>query len=128
MLPHDRREAKPEICERGGHHARHQYRPPSDPVADPSPERRRNHRHQREDREQDRDDLRRGAKTLGVERQQRDDEPEADEIDEHDEEEDWHRASLISAPTPLNKHRLPRLVIWPCIARAGEKSSESLAR
>jgi len=41
-------------------------------------------------------------------------------IDEHDEEEDWHRASLISAPTPPNKRRLPRLVIRPGRCRSQE--------
>jgi hypothetical protein len=123
--PQFRREAEPQIGERGGQHARHQYRPPADPVANPPPERSGNHRHQREDRKQERHLLRRGAKALGIERQQRDDQPEADEIDKHNEEEDGHRASLISAPTPPNKRRLPQLVIWPGAARATQKPSES---
>ncbi len=83
-------EAHPEIGERGRRHARHQHRPPSDPVAQPPPERRRDHRHQREHGHQDRHQLRRGAEALGIERQQRDDQPEPDEVDKDDEEEDWH--------------------------------------
>ena len=42
--------------------------------------------------------LRRGGKALGVERQQRDDEAEPDEIDEDDEEQGRHAPLIAPAP------------------------------
>ncbi len=91
-------EGEPEIGQRRRRHARHQYRAPADTVAEPSPERRRHHRHQRIDGEQQRHLQRRGGEPLRVKRQQRDDQPEPDQVDENDEEEDWHERAVDIAP------------------------------
>src|SRR5204862_765950 len=54
---------------------------------------------QGKDREQQTDRQRRRAERLGVERQQRDDDPETDEIDEDGEEDDEKRARHGAANT-----------------------------
>ena len=58
----------------------------------------------REHREQQADDERRRAKRLGIERQQRDDDPEADQVDEdgQKDDEEWTRHGVsLSRPRPF---------------------------
>jgi hypothetical protein len=78
--------------------AREDDRPPAVAVGEPSEDRRRDRLGERERAEQEADHRRRSAHRLHVERQERDDDPEADHVEEdgdEDEEEDagLHRAT-----------------------------------
>ena len=84
------RKTEPKIGERGSSHAGHQHRPAADPVAEPAPQRRGQHRHQRIDGEQQGHLQWRSAEALRVKRQQRNDQPEPDEVDKDDEKKDRH--------------------------------------
>jgi hypothetical protein len=69
-------------------HADEQDGPAADPVGQPPQERGAEHLHRRVNPQQPADDDRRGAEPLGIKRQDRDDDAEADEVEEDDAEDD----------------------------------------
>ena len=81
---------EPEIGEAGTERGREQHRLAPDAVADAAPDRREGELGGRVARRDEGDRSRARAEGLGVERLEREDDPEADQVDENDEEQCWH--------------------------------------
>ena len=93
------RDGKHHEADHGAGQAEDQDRPAAVAIRQVAERGRRRELTERKHREQQADDERRGAKGLGVERQQRDDDPEADEIHKNcqkdDDERACHKAGII---------------------------------
>ena len=90
--------------------AEDQHRPPAVAIREIAEGRRRNELREREDREQQPDGERRCAERLRVERQERDDDAEADEVDENREEDNKQRTRHYGVPFPA---------LGPLLSRTG---------
>src|SRR5207247_7433636 len=103
--PQRARPAKPQIGERRRRQAGEQYRAPSDPIAEPAPERRGYELGERIGCEQCRHLLWRGGEAHRIKWQQRDGETEPDKVDKDDEKQGRHRPD-IAYPSQRGKARV----------------------
>ena len=110
------------------------HRTPSDAVGHPSPHRREEELHDRVDADHHPDRRAAGAVFARVKREERDDHPEADEIDENGEEQDREgrflhdrRRSVPCRPMPPTSHRLVLFDIDGTLITDGGAAREAFA-
>ena len=91
-------ESEDHVGHEGSEQPDEQNGPAPNPIGQPSPDRREQELHQRVRGREQTNGERRGTEGLGVERQQRDDDAEAKEIDEDSDEDDHERRHIEAVP------------------------------